>query len=252
MKKLLCLITIYGLHLQPIDAAMIISDENIEHSIILDDTISFTIPYTLNVTLTDDSEGVVIYEKNTFSPNSFETHTMTENNNNPYYLVITPNEFAFELPNNIQIINNNNSLTILPLYQYHIKTKMEIIPEQKLCGKRKNNSNTYIKKEKKQKNSVTCQLVHNKNTNEPTYHVLELKFNKLKHLLETTADPTIRHCVEAQLAKMYHENEGPAGQDPNRLMHALIYSFIASHKTYNKIAQKRAEKIYKEIINKKY
>jgi hypothetical protein len=58
--------------------------------------------------------------------------------------------------------------------------------------------------------------------------------------------------AKAHLAEMYFNNEEPVNQEPNRLMYAFIYSFVASNETYNKDAQKLAQDIYKRIINRQY
>jgi hypothetical protein len=115
MKKISYLIAIYGIVLQPLNAAMIFSDEDAEHSIILDETTSFTIPHELNVKLTDDNNGIIIAENDSsYAENPFETHVMLNDNDDSYYLIITPNESAFELPSNIQLINNDHSLIVFP------------------------------------------------------------------------------------------------------------------------------------------
>ncbi|MDP1723754.1 MAG: hypothetical protein Q8L85_03545 [Alphaproteobacteria bacterium] len=245
MKKISYLMAIYGILLQPLNAAMIISDENVIHSIILDDITSFTIPYVLNARLTNDTNGVIISEnESSKSENLFETHTMFNENDNPYYLVITPNESSFELPSNIQLINNDHSLIIFPA----------IKKEKPNLKKRKHNPTEDKKESKKVKKESNCfneiqpypNCINNNTIN------LQIKFSYLNKILLESNDLSERHMAKAHLAEMYFKNEEPVSQEPNKLMYALIYSFVASNETYNKDAQKLAQDIYKKIINRKY
>ena len=245
MKKISYLIAIYGIVLQPLNAVMIISDKDAEHSIILDDITSFTAPYALNIKLTDDSNGVIISEnKSSESENPFETHKMVDKDGNPYYLVITPNESAFELPSNIQLINNDKSLIILPAIKKETpnlkKRKYESTEEKK-----------EPKKVKKEFDFFNENQTHQNCINNNTI-TLQIKFSFLNKILLESNSLSERHMAKAHLAEMYFNNEEPVNQEPNKLMFALIYSFVASNETYNKDAQKLGQDIYKKIINRQY